>query len=211
MMEKHIDVEVSTSYCTLNELNESTERIWIVFHGQGMLSRYFIKKFETLDPIKNFIVAPQGLSKYYLDGFYGRVGASWMTKEDRLTEISNQRKYISAVLKSENVFNSEKEKVLFGFSQGTATASRFGAFSGITFSKLILWAGMFPEDLLSEEVKHWRGKVDIHYFTGLQDPYLKEGMIEHQKELVENITGMELDFTSFEGKHEVIPALLPSI
>ena len=84
----------------MNELTEATERIWLVFHGYGQLAEYFIKKFEDLDPTKNFIIAPQGLSKYYLQGVYGRVGASWMTKEDRLTEIANQYAYIDEVLKA---------------------------------------------------------------------------------------------------------------
>ena len=210
-MEKHLDITISASYSTLNELTEDTERIWLAFHGYGMLSQYFIKKFEVLDPKRNFIVAPQGLSKYYLEGFYGRVGASWMTKEDRLTEIDNQQRYIKAVLAKEGVNPDNAEIIMFGFSQGTATATRFGAFSGLPFSKLILWSGTFPEDLPPEQVQHWPEELPIHFLVGTEDPFYKKGMEEEQKALVKRITGKTLQFTSFEGKHEVIPELLLQI
>ena len=97
-MQQHIHMKIKCSFRTLNRLTDTTERVWLVFHGYGQLSEYFIKKFEGLDPEKNFIIAPQGLSKYYVNGVSGRVGASWMTKEDRLTEIENQYTYLDQVL-----------------------------------------------------------------------------------------------------------------
>ena len=34
-------------------------------------------------------MAPEGLSRFYLEGFSGKVGATWMTREDRLNDIDN--------------------------------------------------------------------------------------------------------------------------
>ncbi|MEP5069833.1 MAG: esterase, partial [Crocinitomicaceae bacterium] len=138
MQQYHLDVLIKASYHTLNELTEKTERVWLVFHGYGQLAGHFIKKFKDLDPAKNFIVAPQGLSKYYLDGVYGRVGASWMTKEDRLTEIQNQYAYIDALLKKIGDL-SDKQLIYFGFSQGTATMGRYAAHAKIPFHQMIIW------------------------------------------------------------------------
>ena len=210
MQEKHIHVELTAPYYTLNQLTEHTKRIWVVFHGQGMLAQYFIRKWAGLDAKQNFIIAPQGLSKYYLEGFTGRVGASWMTKEDRLTEIANQGRYINAVLKAEKVWDSQAEIILFGFSQGVATACRYAAYSKSRFHQLVLWAGMFPPDIYAEDVSHW-GDQRIRYFTGNQDPFFKEEMIDQQDELVERVTGRLPELIRFDGKHEVLPELFDRI
>lgn len=208
MKETHLAVTLSATYCTLNTLTDKTKKIWIAFHGYGMLSRYFIKKFELLNPEENFIIAPQGLSRFYLEGFTGRVGACWMTKEDRLTEIDNQLKYIDAVLQKEISENHHAEVILFGFSQGTATAVRYGAFSNLKFNKLVLWSGTFPDDLTSAQVTHWPNDLKILYFSGKYDPFLQPGMQQRIFDLVKNITGKHLEFHEFEGKHEVIQELL---
>lgn len=203
MREKHIEVAVKYPYYTLNTLNKNTQRIWIIFHGYGMLSRFFIKKFNVLDPDKNFILCPQGLSKFYLDGFSGRVGATWMTKEDRLTEIENQKRYLEEVINMEIKEQKGKELIFLGFSQGVATACRFLAYTDVPFNQLILWAGTFPEDLPPERTKHWPPKAKITYVTGLNDPFLKPEMIENQHTLVKNATGKEAQQIEFDGKHEI--------
>ena len=210
-MEKHLEVSLTASYCTLNELTPKTRRVWIAFHGYGMLAKYFIRKFEKLDATENFIIAPQGLSKFYLEGFTGRVGASWMTKEDRLSEIDNQVTYVNQVLANEKINTQKVEIILFGFSQGVATACRYGAFSPIAFQKLILWAGTFPPDIPSEKTKHWGKQSEIIYFTGNHDPFFKEEMIDQQNQQVQIATGSKPQLVRFEGKHEVLPELLKGI
>jgi predicted esterase len=210
-MQKHLKISVKASYRTLNKRTQDTRRIWIVFHGQGMLTQYFIQKFTTLDPSENFIIAPQGLSKYYLEGHSGRVGASWMTKEDRLVEIENQVRYLDAVIEEEGVIQSNAEIILFGFSQGGATASRYGAYGSLSFDHLVLWAGMFPPDISKEEIEHWKPETRITYFTGNQDPYLKEGMVEQQEHTIKNVVGKPPRLIRFEGDHRVVPDLLSEI
>lgn len=207
-MEKHLEVNLKASYCMLNDLTSETKRIWIVFHGYGMLAKYFIKKFERLDARANFIIAPQGLSKHYLEGFSGKVGAVWMTREDRLTEINNQIAYLNRVLEEEKVLNSDASITLFGFSQGAATASRFGAFGNVKFDKLVLWAGTFPPDIPIDRTEKWGKSKEILYLTGNQDPFFKEEMIGQQNQLVERATGTLPRLIRFEGKHEVISDLL---
>ena len=203
MKERHIEVRLSFPYYTLNKLTPSTNRIWIIFHGYGMLSRFFIRKFSDLDPEENYIIAPQGLSKFYQDGFSGRVGATWMTKEDRLTEIENQRRYLVEIVTEELEGVSEREIICLGFSQGAATASRFLAHSKLPFNKLVLWAGTFPPEITPEMTTHWSDSSEIIYVTGLYDPFLQPGMIDHQHKIVKDATGKDLRRIEFEGKHEL--------
>lgn len=206
----HIEISVKASFRTLNKLTTKTEKVWLVFHGYGQLSEYFIKKFEGLDPEKNFIIAPQGLSKYYLDGVTGRVGASWMTKEDRLTEIENQFTYIDAVLKEVGNI-SNKQLIYFGFSQGTATMGRYAAHAKIPFQKMIIWAGTFPPDTNPKDWDYLTGKEEIHYYTSREDIYFKEEMIENQNKVVKDALGREPQLHWYEGGHRVIPSIVKQL
>ncbi len=210
MEQKHIDVSIKASYYTLNSLTDETERVWLVFHGYGQLAEFFIKKFEGLDPKKNFIIAPQGLSKYYLEGVYGRVGASWMTKEDRLTEIDNQHSYIKSVLEDIGDI-SKKQLVYFGFSQGTATMGRFAAYAKISFHQMIIWAGTFPPDTNHEDWQYLTGQEQIHYYTSRDDVYFKEEMIDNQKKTLMEATRREPELHWYEGGHRVIAEIIKTL
>ena len=209
MQQHHLSVSIKASYYTLNELSDETERVWVVFHGYGQLAEYFIKKFEGLDPEKNFIIAPQGLSKYYLDGVYGRVGASWMTKEDRLTEIDNQYSYIDAVLSQ--YATSEKQLIYFGFSQGTATMGRYAAHAKIPFKKMIIWAGTFPPDTDPKDWQYLNGSEEIHYYTSREDKYFKEEMIDNQNKVLKAAMNREPELHWYEGGHRVIPEVVATL
>lgn len=204
-----LEVSIKASFYTLNELTEKTERVWLVFHGYGQLAEFFIKKFEGLDPETNFIIAPQGLSKYYLDGVYGRVGASWMTKEDRLTEIENQYSYIDAVLDQFDI--RDKKLIYFGFSQGTATMGRYAAHAKIPFEQMIIWAGTFPPDTNPKDWNFLTGDEGIHYYTSKEDIYFKDEMVTQQNDVVRKALGKEPELHWYDGGHRVMPELLKEI
>ncbi len=206
----HLTVPLQVSYRSLNKFTERTKRVWVVFHGYGQLTEYFLKKFEVLNPDENFVVAPQGLSKFYLDGFSGRVGATWMTKEDRLTEIDNQQAYINAVLKKA-LIRKPSELILFGFSQGVSTMCRFATHNHVDFQKMVLWAGTFPPEITKDDITHWRKDLALNYYSGTKDPFLKEGMVEALEERIYAVTGKKVTTTYFEGKHEIQEELLLQI
>lgn len=210
MQENHVATTIKAPYFTLNSLTEKTERVWVIFHGYGQLAQFFIKKFEELDSEKNFILAPQGLSKYYLEGVYGRVGASWMTKEDRLTEIENQYAYIDAVLEAIGDI-SGKQLIYFGFSQGTATMGRYACYAKRAFAKMIIWAGTFPPDTAPESWEFLSGKEAFHYYTSREDIYFKDEMIEKQNEVLRTATGRQPVLHWYEGGHRVIPEIVAEI
>jgi len=92
--EKHITVSRTARYFTLGELSQSTKDIWIVLHGHRQLAGDFINIFNELAVEGSFIIAPEGLMRLYIKGDYGDVGASWMTKEDRESDINDYVKYL---------------------------------------------------------------------------------------------------------------------
>ena len=86
---KQVTYQSINTYETLNDLTLKTKNIWIVLHGIGYLSRYFIDFFDGLPKEENYIIAPQAPSKYYLKNEYRYVGASWLTKENTVVETKN--------------------------------------------------------------------------------------------------------------------------
>lgn len=202
-MEHRINFEFNARYYTIGETSEHIEEFWLVCHGHGQLAQFFIRKFEPLNNGKNLIVAPEGLSRYYLQGFKGRVGATWMTKEDRLSDINNYLVYLDTVC--QKVSQSLKPNVrvnLLGFSQGAATISRFATHTDINFDKLILWAGIFPPDLPPLQSIEKLKEKKVYWAYGREDEYLSAGVMEEQEAIADKL-GVKPKVKSFTGGHEL--------
>ena len=99
MQENHIKIAKTARYFQLAEIGSEIREVWFVCHGYGQHAGYFLKHFECLNNGGRLIVAPEGLSRFYLDGFYGRIGASWMTREDRLNDIKDYVLFLDAMYK----------------------------------------------------------------------------------------------------------------
>jgi dienelactone hydrolase len=81
------------------------------------------------------VVAPEALSRFYVDrgepaaGTPARVGATWMTREDREAEIADYVRYLDRALDAAAGRPGAAAPALgvLGFSQGAATACRWAA------------------------------------------------------------------------------------
>jgi len=207
---KYLNIEFKCRYFQLGELNKSTKQIWFVLHGQGHLAQYFIKQFEPLDNNSNLVIAPEGLNRYYIDGFTGRVGATWMTKEDRLTDIGNYINFLNTI--HDEVLSSAPANItinLLGFSQGVATFTRWALQKHINFHRLILWAGIFPYDMDFDLGKQKLKDVEIFSVLGNKDPYVNDKIIMEQMDY-ETRLGLEVKKIRFDGEHELNAEVLKS-
>ena len=212
-MKKHqITVQKTAHYVTIGELNEQTENIWFVIHGYGQLAEYFIKKFKVLDDGKTIIIAPEALSKFYLKEFSGRVGATWMTKYERDSEITDYINYLNhlyATVLEEIDGNNLKINIL-GFSQGTATVARWCMNGTIKYDRLILWAGYFGngiEDVI-DVTKLTNKEVVLCY--GKDDEFLvKIDTLQYEKDIQKAIPHVQIH--TFEGGHTINEDLLLKI
>lgn len=212
-MEKSIQIQINAKYHTLGELNEQTAHVWFALHGYGQLAEFFIKKFDFLDKEKNYVIAPQGLNKFYLKEFSGRVGANWMTKEDRLNDIANYIHYLDAVYEKEltkiqSKIEAKRIKVhLFAFSQGCATASRWLAYSKFRFEEFVIWAGEIPQDVIENPVFH---SIPLKMVYGNQDELISP---EFVAPFLERLKQHQLNpkIIHFEGKHEIEESVLKDI
>jgi len=124
----------------LGELGTKTREVWIALHGYGQLVAYFQRHFRTCVTEQRAFVFPQGQHKFYLNGVSGRVGASWMTKDEREKDIENQRRYLSEVMRFVRKQCPNARFHLVGFSQGVATGMRFLGYSPEAFTSVLAWA-----------------------------------------------------------------------
>ncbi|MEQ8220462.1 MAG: esterase [Arenibacter sp.] len=209
--EKQISYTTANTYSTINVLNEKTKNVWIVFHGIGFLSRYFIKYFNDLPKEENYIIAPQAPSKYYLNKDFKYVGASWLTKENTVLETTNVLNYM------DNLFASEKipahcQLIVLGFSQGVSIATRWTAKSKISLDQLILYAGGIPEELTPVDFKFLLAKnAKIKLVLGNKDEFISESRLEKEKEKLESLFNGKAELIKFDGGHEIKKDILISL
>ena len=203
-----LPVPRTAHYYTLGSLHADTQAVWLVCHGYGQLAQYFIRKFAVLNDGQQLIIAPEGLSKFYLQGFTGRVGASWMTKEDRLDEIADNNRYLDLLVRGimQQVPVEVKIKVL-GFSQGTATVCRWLAESKLAVDQLFLWAGTFPKDITFPFPNTQLTQTPVTLIYGKDDPLITPDKIQSQKELLLNM-GITPEIVTFAGEHDLDAATL---
>ncbi|NET34731.1 MAG: phospholipase [Cyanothece sp. SIO1E1] len=199
----HIKVERTAHYYTIGQPTSEVKYLVIACHGYGQLAEHFIRKFDILAQPDTLIVAPEGLSRFYWDGLTGKVASSWMTKADRLDEISDYAKYLNDLHQAYlQQLSGEVKTILFGFSQGCATVIRWPMEHFPTFDTLVLWGGMIPEDL--DYIPHqayWSAKK-IYGIVGTQDQFITPERVEFHRNLIKT-QKLEVEERTFEGGHVV--------
>lgn len=205
----HIEIIRQARIATLG-VTQNVRQIWIVLHGYGYLATYFIRKFEPINNGETLIVAPEGLHRFYRDGLSGRVGASWMTKEDRLTDIADNNRYLNSVWNNYREQFPEAEIGVIGFSQGAATAVRWFCQAQELPTQLIVWAGSFPEDLNWFEDVPKLNQRPLLFVLGTNDPFFDEEKIEQQTSSL-RAKGLQFDIVRFDGGHDIDPQTLVAL
>ncbi|NIR67987.1 MAG: phospholipase [Aliifodinibius sp.] len=204
MQETYITVQRTARYFTLGNPTDKFQQLWFVCHGYGQLANSFLNNFDALDDGSRLIVAPEGLSRFYLSGTSGRIGASWMTREDRLNEIENYVNYLNAIY--QNVLSDLPQRhiqvVCLGFSQGTSTVCRWIWQKKVPVDHLILWAGSIPPEIDFSEWGDFFLKCHLSIVVGDQDPYISESDIEsYEARLMKK--GVPYDLIRFKGGHQL--------
>ncbi len=201
-IEKEVSYTTTNSYTTLNTLTEKTKNVWIVCHGIGYLSKFFLRYFEDLNADENYIIAPQAQSKYYLGSSYRHVGASWLTKENTVKEIENVMRYLDAVLETEKI-SSSVNFIALGYSQGVSVITRYVAKRKLKCNQLVLLSGGIPKELDTDDFKFLEGETKVSLIYGNQDEYLNKEVLVNEKKRFYELFGNTATITIFEGRHEV--------
>ncbi|MDQ6831473.1 MAG: dienelactone hydrolase family protein [Gemmatimonadota bacterium] len=215
MQEHHITVPRTARYVTLGDPSGPVSQIWFACHGYGQLASKLAADLTAIDDGTRLIVVPEALSRFYLDQASGRhgatskVGASWMTREDRLAEIEDQISYLDALyahIMSGHARDSV-EVIVLGFSQGVATASRWLARGDVRADRIVLWGSMLPVELLSHDARGaWRN-TPLTFVCGTRDQFVTEAVLADYRQQLES-HHVPFEILTFDGGHRLDDATL---
>ena len=213
----HLSVSRTARYYTLGAAGAHVSEVWIVCHGYGQLARAFLASFERVASPTRLIVAPEALSRFYLDRSAlpndqpPRVGATWMTREDRDHEIADQVAYLDALhdLVRPAAPAAVRLRVL-GFSQGVATVARWLALGRARADELILWAGAFPPDVELTGFARRLGPASVVLVAGARDELASWTAADSQLQRFTD-AGVSARLVAFEGGHRLDDATLDQL
>lgn len=206
----HLDVRKTARYLTDREPSENIRDVWFVCHGYGQLASDFIREFECIESPSRLIVAPEALSRFYIQdkpGFHGpdaRIGATWMTREDRDAEIGDYVEYLDRLY--DTIFAAVPRDTcrvtVVGFSQGGATANRWLTRGRARADRLLMWGCLLASDSDLNEAAMFFRDVELTLVYGTRDQFADTGMIaDYEKLLASHSVPYRVE--RFEGGHRM--------
>jgi predicted esterase len=213
----HLRVQRTARYYTLGGGDAAPRTIWFVLHGYAQLAGDFVRYFADLAADDTLIVAPEALNRFYLLGVDKPardrpVGATWMTKEDRASEIADYVEYLDSLyddVAAEATRSGARINVI-GFSQGTATATRWMTHGTATAHRLVLWGGTLPPETdLSRGAATFRGAA-LTFVLGTRDHYVDDAMLAAEQARL-RVAAIPHDVIRFDGGHVISRAAFPGL
>lgn len=204
MNEHRLRVTRRARYFTLGG-DEHPTSAWLVVHGYAQLAASFLAGFEGVASPSRLVVAPEALNRFYLvtddDGSHGdaRVGATWMTRENREQEIADYIDLLDAV-RLDSV-PPELPLTVLGFSQGVATVTRWIIDGARPIRRAILWAGQLPHDA---DLTRLTGRVaePVVLVSGESDVHSEWVRFQHQQARLRE-AGIAFRTLTFRGGHRL--------
>jgi predicted esterase len=223
--ESHIAVPRTARYYTLGDAATARE-VWVALHGYGQLASLFARHFAPIADGR-LVLVPEALSRFYLQspsrrsgaaiaGAAGgapaappRVGATWMTREDRLVEIEDYIRYLDRLLAeaAAGVDWARASLVVLGFSQGSVTACRWvqrrwARADRPAPSRLVLWGGSIPHDLDLATHGDFLRRIPLTYVVGRDDEYATEQAVSELRAKLD-AHDVPYDTVVFDGGHRM--------
>ena len=199
MQENHITINKTARYFTLGKLDANTKRVCFVLHGWGMNVKDFLASFEQLLTDEIFFIAPEALNRFYVKGSGGIVGATWMTKEDRVNEIKDYTNYLDEVYASFHLQTYPQLQITaLGFSQGASTVTRWVNAGKNKFDRLIVYAGEVAPELFPLTETSGLIKTKNIFICGDKDEYFTAPLLAQMKTSYAQMNFTEVEF---KGRH----------
>lgn len=192
--------------------SDAPHESWTVLHGYRQTAPRFARRFRTVASARRRVIAPEGLSRFYLEVKVrahqtgDAVGASWMTREERDAEIRDYVRYLDQAARE---FGGSGRHTVLGFSQGAHTAARWAVLGSTPVHRLVLWGAAFPADLPTE-APGLLASVEIILVRGATDP-LRNRQDEEREERWLEAAGLPYRTLEHPGAHEIAPAVLSTL
>ena len=212
--ERHLRVQRTARLVFVGEPGPGTRELWVACHGYGQLAAQFAVALQPLRSDERVVVAPEALSRFYLDdpakrhGPDSPIGASWMTREDREREISDYVDYLDAVVDAVLAEAPKGVRITgLGFSQGAATVCRWATLGKTKLHRVIVWGGTLPHDLpTGNGAALFRG-AEIVLVGGRKDRLAPPEALERDKTALAE-RGMAARVLWHDGGHSLSSSLL---
>jgi predicted esterase len=186
--------------------------LWVGLHGYGQLAEYFVRHLLPLVSPTTRVLAPEALNRFYLEaaetraaGGSQRVGATWMTREDREHEIADYIAWLDLALDAARAQCAPDVRVhVLGFSQGGTTAVRWLSRGRVRATSLLLWAAQFPDDV---ELPGPFASMAIRVIAGDADVYVtpeRRGMLTARLDAA----GVPFSRLDYAGTHRIYADVL---
>ncbi len=215
MTVRRIAAVKTARYVVLGPEDGPAREVWVACHGYGQLAPYFARHFRAVARPGRLVVVPEALSRFYVGDVTARdrrVGASWMTREDRETDIADAVRYLDDVFVAACTrADADVDTVPvtgFGFSQGTAAVVRWLALSPLVTrrarraDRLILWGGGLPHDLDLATEAGWLGQARVTLVAGDRDGFATPGRVLEQEARLK-AAGVAVETRAFSGEHRL--------
>ena len=213
----HLRVQRTARYYTLGGASPAPGAIWFLLHGYGQLAGAFIRYFSDLASDDSLLVAPEAMNRFYLaspdkaTGYERPVGASWMTREDRASEIADYVEYLDALFDAvtESATGSPPAINVVGFSQGGATATRWVTHGRARIDRLILWGSLLPPET-DLSPGHALRRARLTLVVGNRDQYIDDAALAAEQARLD-AAKVPYDAIRFDGGHAVRRGVFPQL
>jgi len=215
--EHHLTVPRSARYVVLGEPGPRVRTLWVALHGYGQLAARFARRCAPLAAEHALVAVPEALSRFYLDAPAGgshaaaRVGASWMTREDRLAEIGDHVAYLDLlVARLREECEGDPAVRVLGFSQGAATMARWLAFGETRVERAVAWGGLLPDDLDLAGLAGRLAGAPLTFVVGDADGHRTVEQVRAQADAV-RASGVAVRVVTFAGGHALDAGTLAAV
>lgn len=224
MTVRRIAAVKTARYAVLGPEDGPADEVWVACHGYGQLATYFGRHFEGVAGPRRLVVVPEALNRFYVERGgtrpADRVGASWMTREDREADVADVVRYLDDVFVAACARAEADPHAVrlcgFGFSQGAATVVRWLALSPLVAgrarraSRLVLWGGALPHDFDLDENAPWLREAGLTLVAGDRDEFATPGRIVREEGRL-RAAGVPFQTVSYAGGHRLNDRVLADV
>ena len=203
----HLEVRRTARVIMLGDPSPSVRQVWIACHGYGQLAADFAVQLSALHSLERLVLAPEALNRFYLEDHGGAhgpdhpVGATWMTREERIQEIDDYCAYLDAVYDMAlDRLTSAPVVIALGFSQGASTASRWAARGTRPVNHVVLWGAGLAAEL--EPRPRLFGDASLTLVAGTRDRNVSAGAVASERARLDG-AGLAHAVEQFEGGHRL--------
>lgn len=225
-----LTVTRTARYATAGADAAQAKSLWVVFHGYGQLAAEFMTPFARVAGPGVRVIAPEGLSRFYIEmprtdgGHLSRTGATWLTRDDREDELRDALAMLHVVVDRElaAIADAGAAKAssaptinVLGFSQGVAMSMRWVADvaatkPGMRVAKHVLWAGGLAHDVSDDAMRAGWAGTELHVVVGEKDKFATHAFRVSVGERLTSI-GVATQAHTFAGGHRLDDALLSQL